>query len=427
MVLLCLGIVTLAVLINLQNRALKRNPAAMAAVVSLIVAIAQVHGVAAEVQVVLPAELITNRLPEPPREPTNAIVAFEPAQYEVQQEATHFRVEARAPFQVLRRGDTAIPLFAMPVHLLESRIESPEPIPGHLVTVTNRLGLFAEHTGAGAVRLVYRVPIVMHEGNKRAQIPILIGPSGNARLTSPRPDLEILAGSVWSKTNTDKTSLYEIGVAGEEALVLEWRDQGIEAPPRPGLTSDRTKEFYGIGLKRAQNLTIVNSDGSCTHFAEFELPVSQADEFRLKLPAKARLISVSVNGVEITSPVVEDQLCRLRLPTPDAQQTIHRLSFRMAYPAMPLGFVGVADLTLPELYQTAATLEWVVALPNGFNTQVISSGLEAQKSSPDLARFGDYGRLLQSRAHTYLAKDLAPPGAVGLSLKYRQLVDGMDL
>jgi hypothetical protein len=288
------------------------------------------------------------------------------------------------------------------------------------------LGLFAEKAGTGTVRLVYRVPIVTREGNKRAQIPVLLGPSGNARLESARPDLEVLAGSVWSKTNADKLTRYEIGVAGEETLVLEWRDQGIGALPKAGVASDRTKEFYGIGLKRAQNLTIVNSDGSCTHFAEFELPVSQGEEFRLKLPARARLISASVNGLEVNSPVMEEQICKLRLPTPEAQQTIHRVSFRMAYPPMPLGFVGVADLTLPELFQTTATLEWVVALPTGFTTQVISSGLEAQKTAPDLARFGDYGRLLQSRAHTYLAKDLAPPGAVGLSLKYRQMVGGMN-
>jgi hypothetical protein len=379
----------------------------------------------AEVQVILPAEL-TNRLPEPSRGPTNALVALEPAQYDIRQEDTHFRVEARGPFQILRPGDSVFPLFALPVHLLESRVESSEPMPGHLVTITNRLGLFAEKAGAGTVRLVYRVPIVTREGNKRAQIPVLLGPSGNARLESARPDLEILAGSVWSKTNAEKITRYEIGVAGEEALVVEWRDQGIEAPLKPGVPAERTKEFYGIGLKRAQNLTIINSDGSCTHFAEFELPVSQAEEFRLKLPAKTRLISASVNGVEVNSPAIEDQICRLRLPTPEAQQTIHRLSFRMAYPPMPLGFVGVAEMTLPELFQTAATLEWVVALPSGFNTQVVSSGLEAQKTAPDLTRFGDYGRLLQSHAHTYLAKDLAPPGAVGLSLRYRQMVAGIN-
>ena len=67
----------------------------------------------------------------------------------------------------------------------------------------------------------------------------------------------------------------------------------------------------------------------------------------------------------------------------------------------------------------------MVALPNGFQAQVISSGLELQKVPPDLGRFGDYGRILKSHANTYLAKDLAPPGLVGLSLKYRQVVPGI--
>ena len=77
---------------------------------------------------------------------------------------------------------------------------------------------------------------------------------------------------------------------------------------------------------------------------------------------------------------------------------------------------------LPEVFQTTGTTEWVVALPNGFETQVVSSGLETQKSPPDLSRFGDYGRILQSHANISLAKDLTPPGLVGLSLKYRQIV-----
>ena len=118
-------------------------------------------------------------------------------------------------------------------------------------------------------------------------------------------------------------------------------------------------------------------------------------------------------------------MCRIRLPARGAQQTAHRLSFRLAYPALRLGFMGTADLTLPEVFQTTGTMEWVVALPSGFQTQVIASGLETQKAPPDLDRFGDYGRILKSHAHTHLAKDLAPPGVVGLSLKYRQIVAGL--
>jgi hypothetical protein len=183
--------------------------------------------------------------------------------------------------------------------------------------------------------------------------------------------------------------------------------------------------FYGIGLTRAQNLTLINSDGSCTHFAEFELPVSRVEEFKLKLPAKARLISASINGDEIRAPEVREQVCRLPLPVRQIQQNSHRVSLRISYPPMRLGFVGAVELALPELTQTAGTLEWVVALPNGFETQVVSTGLETQKSAPDLERFGDYGRILKSHPHTYLAKDLAPPGPVNLVLRYRQMVPGI--
>jgi len=421
MVLLCLGVVTLAVLINLQNRALKRRGAVVAVLVSLLVMRVNLSG--AEVQVTLPAELVP-KLPEARRE-TNALVAFQPAQYQVRHEAAYFRVEAQIGFEVLRPGETPIPLFNAPVHLLEVRNEMAEASAAHLVAVTNRLGLFAQRAGQGNLKLSYRVPIENHEGKKRVQVPLMLNSSGNLRLESLRADLEILAGSLWAKDLAEKMSIYDIGVAGEELLVIEWREERGGAVPAPGKPAEESKEFYGIGLTHAQNLTIINSDGSCTHFAEFELPVSQVEEFRMKLPAKARLISVSVNGVEVHSPALEDHLCRLRLPSREPQQTAHRLSFRIAYPTVRLGFIGGAELTLPEVFQTTGTLEWVVALPNGFDTQVISSGLATQKAAPDLSRFGDYGRILESHPHLFLAKDLAPPGAVNLSLKYRQVVPGI--
>src|SRR5688572_14354913 len=117
--------------------------------------------------------------------------------------------------------------------------------------------------------------------------------------------------------------------------------------------------------------------------------------------------------------------CRIRLPARAAQQTAHRLSFRIGCPPVRLGFVGIADLMLPEVFQTVGTLEWVVALPNSFETQIISSGLERQKSPPDLARLGAFGVIFNWNRQTYRAKNLAPPGAVTLSLRYRQVVPGI--
>jgi hypothetical protein len=74
MLLLCLGIVTLWVLINLQNQALKRK-ASLASLVVLCVL--QLPARAGEAQVLLPLDL--GNLAQVIREPTNAIIAYESA------------------------------------------------------------------------------------------------------------------------------------------------------------------------------------------------------------------------------------------------------------------------------------------------------------------------------------------------------------
>ena len=420
MVLLCLGVVTLWVLINLQNRALRQRRALAAILLALA---APAAASAAEVQVVVPAE-IADKLLGTSRAPSGAIVAFQPVQYRVWHETNRIRAEARAALNCLRPGEAPLPLFSAPVHLLEAGVESDLTNQISVLTVSNRLALLAAAPGNAILRISYRVPVEPREGKNRAQIPLLLVAPATVRLESTRADLEILTGSLWTRNSAENTTVYEVGIAGEEQLVMEWSEAAGGVLPG-GRTGDLAKGFYGIGLTRAQHLTVVNSDGSCVHFAEVELPAFQAEEFRIKLPEKTRLISVSVNGSELSSPIVEAQVCRVRLPAREAQQSVYRLSFRLAYPPLRLGFTGSTELLLPEVFLTTGTVDWVVALPSGFQTQVISSGLELQKSAPDLSRFGDYGRVLKSHAVTYLSKDLAPPGQVGLSLKYRQLVPGL--
>ncbi len=111
------------------------------------------------------------------------------------------------------------------------------------------------------LHFTYRVAIENHEGRQRVQIPLLIGPSGNVQIESARPDLENVTGSLWSRTAREKQTVYDIGVAGEELLTVEWREREGAAP-----APEAAKEFYGIGITRAQHLTVINSDGSCTHF-----------------------------------------------------------------------------------------------------------------------------------------------------------------
>ncbi len=419
MVLLCLGVVTFWVLINLQNQALKRTVAAVALLVGCCFT---ERTSAAEVQVILPAQLAA-ALAETNRPPTPPLLSFEPAAYQIVHEAGFFRVEVKLPFRVLRPGDAPVPLFGQGVHLQSRELEASPPETAQLVTVSNRLALLAARTGIGALRITYRVAAETRDGRKRAQFPLLLGPSGEVRLESGRPDLENLTGSLWVKRTQDQRTTYELGLAGEELLVLEWREQEGIAVAKP---ADGAKDFYGIGITQAQHLTVIGSDGSCTHFTELELPASQAEEFRLRLPPQARLISVSINGMEVGAPALEDQLCRLRLPERAAQQTAHRLSFRLAYPPVRLGFVGAVELALPEVFQTVGTLGWTIALPTGFSTQVIASGLEVQRMPSDLGRFGDYGRILKTNGNVHLAKDLAPPGPVNLTLRYRQAVPALD-
>ena len=422
MVLLCLGLVTLAVLINLQNRTLKLRAAAALGLLTLLFSAPSLS--AAEVQVILPAELAT-RTAEAKHELTNsplALVAFQPAEYKVKQEAAYFRVEAAVSLEAIRAGENPVSLFSAPVYLEQAKIEPEQS--ARLVTLTNRLALFIQRPGSGALRLSYRVPAINREGKWHAQLPLLLGAPGTLRLESTSDAIEIVGGSVWTKSTANNMTTYDIGVAGEESLGIEWRE-GLSRAGSDQTKPESARDIYGIGLTRAQNLTIINSDGGCTHFAEYEVPVSQPAEFRLRLPPGARLLSVSVNHVEIVSPRVADQVCVIRLPARAPQQTAHLVSFRFAYPPAPLGFSGTAELALPELFQTAGLLEWAVALPPGFEARVLSCGLETQKSPAELERFGDYGRILKQRVNINLAKELAPPALVKLSMKYRQTVPGI--
>jgi hypothetical protein len=422
MVLLCLGVVTLWVLIQLQNQGLK-HPANGLFVAGLAAAFLALPGRAraGEVQLLIPGPLAADWINSRPA--VQPLISFQPAQYQVRQKPAHFEVDARVLFRIVRPGDAPSPLFSLPVHLQQSELGAAGSTFARLVVVTNRIGLYAAEVGDGELHLRYRVPVERREGRERAEIPMLLGVPGTVWLEALGSDLDLAAANRWSSERSETGTRHEIGVAGEDRLVLDWRDHTTEAGPGDGRPVDQG--FYGIGLSQAQHLTVINSDGSCTHFAEFELPAFQTEEFRLRLPAGARLISVSLNGVEVEAPPIDDRWCRLRLDPRQAQQTAHRLSFRLAYPLTPLGFLGSAELTLPEVALTAGSVEWVVALPTGFEARVVASGMEAQRSTPDLGRFGEYGRVLKSHPQLYLTKNLAPPGIIGLNLSYRQRVPGL--
>jgi len=81
---------------------------------------------------------------------------------------------------------------------------------------------------------------------------------------------------------------------------------------------------------------------------------------------------------------------------------------------MPLGFVGLAELALPELFQTAATLEWVRCIAQRLDTSRLQR-IGSAKSAPDWRGLEIMAAAAIS-PHKLTREGPAPPGAVNLSL-----------
>lgn len=417
MVLLCLGVVTFGVLIHLQNQTLKPASwtSASAMLCWAILGSPFPMQAATDAQVILPATVAVVAAPSslstrPPE------IAFEPIQYQITQEPGFFRVRATAQFRVVRESDLAVPLLSRSIHLEAATLETLKPDVALLMTQSNRLALLARHSGGGTLTLSYRLPIRSQEGLSRVETPLLTVASGTLVVKSREGDLQALSGTLWERRVLEGQTEYVIGVAGEDSLTLEW-GLGARLPP----SSVNTAGLYGIGIHKAQHLTVIHSDGSYTHFSEIDLAAFQHGEFRLELPTGARLVSVSMDGEEVSSPILEDRVIRLNLTRKPSARESRTISLRLSYPRVSLAFLGTLELKLPEVFQTTGALSWAVLLPHGFESQLISSGLEIQKSAPDLSRFGDYGRLLKSSHGLNLSKELAPPGAIQIQLRYRQL------
>lgn len=426
MVLLSLGVITLSVLIHLQNRALVARVNGLPILLAGGLAAAGLAWPrdvrAAELPILVPGSLATSLLADQ-RPPDPALLSFRAVTYQVDEEATYLRVEADLGLEVVRGAAVPVTLFGEPIHLTRWEWESTTADLARLVTASNRIDLLAENPGGGTLRLSYRVPLTLQQGRQQARIPLVPGAAGTVRLRSSRPDVVALTGQAWSRIPVDGRTSYDIGVAGIPCLVLEWGGRSGDGTGPSGTGGAGVSELYGIGITRAQHLTVINSDGTCTHFAEIELPPFH-EVFEFRPPPEARLISVLVNGTELKSPPVSDGTLRLALPRDQGRQAEQRLSFRLAYPPHRLGFVGALELDLPEVRQTIGTLEWTVALPVGFDLQLIASGLDTRTASPQLARFGEYGQVLDSHPKISLLKSLAPPGPTSVQLGYRQRVEG---
>lgn len=414
LVLLCLGGVTLFVLIQLQNFALRRETA-----LALFVAgIACTSATAAEtVQVIIPGELIPSGTAQ--QRMPHGRISVGIARYEMNVFERYLDVTASAPVEVTAVGLADSPLFRSAVHLNEVQV----PDFARLLGAGDRWLLEGIGLGSGGIRVNYRVPWEPSGNQLRASVPLMNVPSATAILHSPRDDLDIRGAQVWGEERDGERVRYEIGLSGTNSFIIALSN--ATARPTGGSTDEARDPLYGIRILESQQLTIVHSDGSCSHFAEFRLPGSHPPAFGIRLPDGVTLISTSVDGAEREKPELRNGELLIPLGVSEPRLDHRRVSLRLAFPRVKLKFIGFAEFELPQPNTTIGTLKWTIVLPTGFQTQTVSSGLDALKAPPDLTVFGDYGKILRSHDQLSFYKDLLPPIAVKVRLRYYQLIPGI--
>ncbi len=279
LVLLCLGVVTLYVLVQLQNHAMRQR--ALAAVALLLASFLPAPGNAEDVRVILPASLVKAQGPQSGQVSRASRVALGIAMYDVSVEERFLSAKVTLPFEVLQSGETPVELIRGKIFL--TSLDLPQHV--RLVPTDAGIGLQAIGTGAGDVCLTYRAPLQLAGNRVTGVLPVLNAPSGDVRLQTMRADLEFDGGSLWSKTLENDVMHYEVGGAGGQPLTLGWEAHptgaGTQEPP-PGEPESRPsslERLYGIRISSSQQLSVVSSDGTCTHLAEFLLPPFHPETF----------------------------------------------------------------------------------------------------------------------------------------------------
>jgi hypothetical protein len=405
LVLLCVGAVTLFVLIDLQNRSLRLAAAGLLCVILLPSRVAAQRG-----WIVRPAEaaeLFT-------RAPTTPLLAFGIADYRMELEREFVEVHVTIPVEVLRQGDPA-PLFSRTLFLLDANL--PEFL--HLTPGASGLDAFATATGSGEIALSYRAPLRLTGERIDVSIPLARAPAGRIRFRSRLENLEFVDASLWSAARQDDLTEYTLGTSGADELRVGW------SAVAPRATGPAEPDLYGIGIASADHLTVLNSDGTALHFAVYHLVGFAPEPLELELPPDTSVISVTVDGLEIERPEVKDGVSRIRLETRGEARGPREVALRLDLGRRELGFLGTLRLLLPRTAATTGQLKWTIAFPSDFAARVMASNLDSAQGVRNLTAFGEYGEALRSHSPLHLAKTLVPPRSVRCELRYHQILSGL--
>ncbi len=435
LVLLTCGLVTLAVVIDLQNRALQTSLAAARAAAPvttgllglLALAPALASGTAhaappadsTPITVTLPATLLDENEART-RPPAPVLASFGVVRYQARIEERFVEVHATVAVEVVREGPPDRVLVPGGVPIVSRELSNGL----YLAPVDAGLGLGARGTPRGSLEIVYRAALA-HAGERvEVELPLLVDQAGTFEVTGPPVHLDVTNGLLWS-SRVDTEGHWAIGVTGHGPLTLGY-------DTRPGVAAAESEAapgnvaIYGIRVLNADQLTVIHSDGSCAHFAAFELPADHPDVFEVVLPSGSQVLSTIVDGHEATRAARDGERYRVPLEPLARRDESRLVSLRLALPAQPLGFLGSFELDLPQLDSTVGAIRWTIALPTGFRAQVVSSGMEDLSGAPALDAFGDYGRVLTGRRLVALGKTLLPASRIHATVRYFQHVNGVS-
>jgi hypothetical protein len=181
-----------------------------------------------------------------------------------------------------------------------------------------------------------------------------------------------------------------------------------------------------MAILSSRHLTVINTDGSCTHSADYVLPGASSQPVTLALPPGATVISGSLNGVALDPATLRGSPLSIVIPESLQHRAEHQLSLSLSCAPVHLGFLGQLTLSLPDPSAITGNLSWNIAIPPGYRVQALSGGLDLNREPMNLDAYGAFGQALKDHTRVSLRRALVPAQPVTARLRYRQALPGFN-
>jgi hypothetical protein len=352
-------------------------------------------------------------------EVTNAppIVLLGPATGEVELHPTFAEACVRIPLVVHRPGEPGIALFSQPVHLRS--VTPPDFV--FLENKDARPSLLPISAGRGELGLTIRSPIERKGDRMSTTLPLPRDCVTQLKIRTPQAGLQMEGAALWERSgDAQKGFVHELSSAGAPSVTLSWSD----APGSPEATPG--SPLHGMSMLSSRHLTVINTDGSCTHAADYVLAGAFGRPFVLALPPGAAVVSGSLDGVALDPATLRGSPLSIAVPESPQHRAEHQLSLSLSCAPVHLGFLGHLTLSLPDPSAITGNLSWNIAVPPGYRVQTLSGGLDMNREPVTLDVYGTFGEALRDHTLISLRRALVPAQPVAVRLRYRQALPGFN-